>query len=304
MFDLRLESDKTKRLHFIYQRLLNEPLGLRAGDFAQELEVSTKTIQRDMQELKNYGVVLCGKTYKIDHLALEKNAEEDEKIIASILGELAKNSGQSIYTKAKSFLSRVFGQMNFPIAIGMQNEKLDTQGLKKLRNLQQAIQKKKVVKFCYEGKDFEVKPLKIALFDGFWYLVALDKKQDDLLKKFHFNTIVNLQNSLDGFDISANLEQKIQDIDSIWFHLDNKFCVELWIDKAVKKYFLRKPFFRQISLNEDSDGSVIAQIEVFDKMEVLPVVYGYIPYIKVLSPQWLCDEVAETIKNYAKEIGC
>ena len=37
-------------------------------------------------------------------------------------------------------------------------------------------------------------------------------------------------------------------------------------------------------------------------MEIIPLIFWYIPYIKVLEPQWLADMVKERVENYVKEI--
>jgi predicted DNA-binding transcriptional regulator YafY len=37
-------------------------------------------------------------------------------------------------------------------------------------------------------------------------------------------------------------------------------------------------------------------------MEILPLILYYIPYIKVLEPQSLADEIKDRVQGYLKEI--
>ena len=37
-------------------------------------------------------------------------------------------------------------------------------------------------------------------------------------------------------------------------------------------------------------------------MEIQPLILWYIPFIKVLEPQWMADNVKEKIQGYLKEI--
>ena len=300
---LGLENSKTKRINIIYEKLLQSPLGLSIGELAKELEVSTKTIQRDFYEtLGDYGIVKEGRKWRIDHSKTKDIGNEDEQIVASILNELAKNSGSALYAKAQSLLARTLHSIEHPIFVNTQSEKLDESNLETFKILEKAIKRKNEVEFVYEGKNFVVKPLKLAFFDGFWYLLVFDSKHKDIFKKFHFKSIKMLHPLSTTFEIPFQIEEKLKNANSIWFELSNAFAVQLYIDASVKKYFLRKPFIGQKSLGEESDGSIIIEVCVTNKMEILPIVYSYIPFVKILSPEWLRKDVKKAIKAYAKEL--
>lgn len=270
---LGLENSKIKRIKYIYDRLLQSPLGLGIGELAEELGVSTKTIQRDFYEtLGEYGIIKDGRKWRIDH------------------------------SKAQSLLTRTLQRIEHPIFANLQSEKLDENDLKNFKILEKAIKTKNEVEFAYEGKIFVVKPLKLAFFDGFWYLLVLDSKHKNTFKKFHFKTIANPTPLSIKFEIPFSIEEKLKNANSIWFSLSDAFDVRLHIHASVKKYFLRKPFVGQKSCGEESDGSIIIDVPVTNAMEILPIVYSYIPFIKVLSPEWLRKDVKKTIKAYAKEL--
>ena len=76
----------------------------------------------------------------------------------------------------------------------------------------------------------------------------------------------------------------------------------MFIDKSIRKYFERKPLRGQTIIGEDKDGSIEIEIKLTHEMEIMPLILYYIPYIKVLEPQWLADDVKERVQDYLKEI--
>ena len=83
---------------------------------------------------------------------------------------------------------------------------------------------------------------------------------------------------------------------------DKQFVVRLFLDKSIRKYFERKPLRGQTIIGEDKDGSIEIEIKISNTMEILPLILYYIPYIKVLEPQSLADEIKDRVQGYLKEI--
>ncbi len=104
------------------------------------------------------------------------------------------------------------------------------------------------------------------------------------------------------FDISTFVEDRLKHANSVWFNLDDQFSVRLFIDKNIKKYFERKPLRGQTIVGEDKDGSIEIEIFISHKMEIIPVIFWYIPFIKVLEPQWLANDIKNRVEEYYKEI--
>ncbi|MFY4758504.1 WYL domain-containing protein [Aliarcobacter butzleri] len=167
---------------------------------------------------------------------------------------------------------------------------------------ERAIKQKVEIKFDYENYNYHVKPLKLAFFDGFWYLLALHIGKKDIFKKYHLKTIKNVQALEVNFEIPQIVEDRLRYANSVWFNLDEQFVVRLFIDKSIRKYFERKPLRGQTIIGEDKDGSIEIEIKLTHEMEIMPLILYYIPYIKVLEPQWLADDVKERVQEYLKEI--
>lgn len=139
--------------------------------------------------------------------------------------------------------------------------------------------------------------------DAFQLTDAFDIKENkEVFKKFHLKTIKNIQTLETNFEIPSIVEDRLKHANSIWFNLDEQFSVRLFIDKSIKKYFERKPLRGQRIIGEDKDGPIEIEIKLTNEMEIIPLIFWYITYIKVLEPQWLADNVKEKIQGYFKEI--
>ena len=300
------QNDNTKynRINQIYEMLKNNVHGMTITELSKELDVSTKTIQRDLYEVLNdFGAIKEGRTWKINPKLTQDSLASNEKLILGILDEMAKGAGGIFYSKAHSLLSQVTQQLEHPIFANINGEYLEEKNIALFEQIEKAIKQKVEIKFDYENYNFHVKPLKLAFFDGFWYLLALDIKNDkETFKKYHLKTIKNIQTLDKTFEIPQIVEDRLRYANSVWFNLDEQFVVKLFIDKSIKKYFERKPLRGQSINGVDRDGSIEIEIKLTHEMEIMPLIFWYIPFIKVLEPQWLADDVKERVQGYLKEI--
>ena len=298
------DNSKYNRINQIYEILKNNTHGMTITELSKELDVSTKTIQRDLYEVLNeFGAIKEGRTWKINPKLTKDNLASNEKLILGILDEMAKGAGKVFYSKAHSLLSQVTQQLEHPIFANVNSEFLEEKNMILFEQMEKAIKQKVEIIFDYEKYQFHVKPLKLAFFDGFWYLLALHIKKDkETFKKYHLKTIRNIQIQENTFEIPEIIEERLRYANSVWFNLDEQFPVKLFLDKNIRKYFERKPLRGQSITGEDKDGSIQIEIKITNEMEIIPLIFWYIPYIKVLEPQWLADMVKERVENYVKEI--
>ena len=298
------DNPKYNRINLIYEMLKNNTHGMTITELSKELDVSTKTIQRDLYEVLNeFGAIKEGRTWKINPKLTQDNLASNEKLILGILDEMAKGAGKVFYSKAHSLLSQVTQQLEHPIFANVNSEFLEEKNMILFEQMEKAIKQKVEIIFDYEKYQFHVKPLKLAFFDGFWYLLALHIKDNkETFKKYHLKTIKNIQIQENTFEIPEIIEERLRYANSVWFNLDEQFPVKLFLDKNIRKYFERKPLRGQSITGEDKDGSIQIEIKITNEMEIIPLIFWYIPYIKVLEPQWLADMVKERVENYVKEI--
>ena len=297
-------NTKWDRINTIYELLNRSSDGLTIAELSNELGVSTKTIQRDLYEvLAEYGAVKNGRVWKIDKKQASDTLNPSEKIILGILDEMAKGGGKTFYGKAHSLLAKMTQQLEQPIFTNMDSETLDDGNLELFITLEKSIKNKREVSFLYKKHIFTLKPLKLAFFDGFWYLLAFDSEDNDKFKKFHLKSISELTLLESTFSISSDIENRLAKANSIWFDLDKElFDVHLLLEKNIAKYFIRKPLKSQVITGEEKDGSLEIVVSISNEMEIIPIILWYIPYIKVLSPDWLADMVKTRVGEYHKEL--
>ena len=152
---LHKQNDNTKynRINQIYEMLKNNVHGMTITELAKELDVSTKTIQRDLYEVLNdFGAIKEGRTWKIDPKLTQDNLASNEKLILGILDEMAKGAGGIFYSKAHSLLSQVTQQLEHPIFANINGEYLEEKNIALFEQIEKAIKQKVEIKFAFHKK--------------------------------------------------------------------------------------------------------------------------------------------------------
>lgn len=295
-----MNSPRTTRINLLYERLKSAN-GIRISDLAREFEVSTKTIARDFRELQNLGAYKVGQLLYLDKKRASDDLQSDERIVLGILSKLARDNGTDFYLKAKPLLTKLTQQLDQPIYINAQSESLDSDDLMHFDFIEKLILERVELGFTYHSKSYEVKPFKLASFDGFWYVLCLDSGDSDIFKKFYFKDMENLRALGRRFTLSDEVEQRLKRAHSAWFNMNPPFLVRLLIDAQIAKYFKRKGI-NGAMIYTQADGTAILEMEISHIMEIKPLIYEYIPHIRVIEPQWLNDELKDEIAKFVESM--
>jgi predicted DNA-binding transcriptional regulator YafY len=299
------DYDKTlTRLNTIIARL-NDGEALSVKELATEFNVSERTIQRDFNDrlVTLYPIYQDKKKWKMqDGYKIEKSTNIEEMIVLDILEKMTDGLGMNFSTKAKHLLSKIKNNDFNPFYTKLNMEDISA-NLSDVAMLEESIKDKKQVEFDYNfgeySKIIQVKPLKIANFEGFWYLIALDAR-NDVLKKYHLKSISKISMLDDRFSISKELEEKLENSISVWFNADtDPYEVELFLDKHAAKRLKRKPISAsQRFLKEYEDGSADISVKITDEMEIIPIIGYWVPHIKVISPKSLRESFLNRLNEY------
>ncbi len=77
--------------------------------------------------------------------------------------------------------------------------------------------------------------------------------------------------------------------------------VQLLIQKEVSRFFIRKPLSNtQRVIKQYDDNSMEIEVIITDMMEIIPTIQKYMPYIQVIEPLELKNEVIKNINKYLK----
>lgn len=291
------------RLTIILSRL-NDGEALSVKELAHEFNVSERTIQRDFNErLTSFPIYQDKKKWKMqDGFRLEKTTTVEDTVVLDIMQKLLEGAGSSFSSKANRLLSKIKNDSYNPIYAKLDMEDIGDK-LKEVQELEVAITNKKQIKCRYDfegyNKELDLKPLKIANYEGFWYLIALDCRNDKL-KKYYLKNIKQIKVMDSTFISTPKLDQLLDNSISIWFQKDvEPYRVVLQISSEVSKYFMRKPISKsQVTESLHEDGSMVVSVEITNDMEIIPLVKYWMPNIEVLEPTRIKEKIKKDFEKY------
>ena len=279
-----------KNLLVILKRLYDGK-ELSVKELSNELGVSERAVSRYFNEyLKDAGFPLKKKGRRF---VLESS---NENILTAIeaIENFAKEAG--FYNQIKKYIKQIKVNSINPIFTKLHIEDI-SERLNDFETIEKAIRENRIIEFVYDGYKRKTKPLKLANFEGYWYLMGLDINENDKYKTFHFKSIEKVKLSNETFE---EVDLKLENAINVWFEPFKKpFRVEFIADKWVSRYLQRIPLNpTQKIIQKYNDGSVLFEIKVTHFEEIKPIVKRYLPQIRVLSPKELDDEIKEEIKEY------
>ena len=291
--------------------LLNKGYELSTPNLVERFGVTKKIIQSDF---KDYILPLfvddkiyydySSKTYKAKNNFLTKTLfSADELSIIAILKNKSKDkySDDDLSPKVDSLFLKFEDELTNKLYQTSSIEKIDN-FKNEIIQIKNAVETKSIIKCFYNDKNREIYPLKILNLEGFWYLIVYEPI-DNKIKTFHLNTIKNIEvlNTHFSFD-----EEKINSFDnaiSAYYKPNNApILVQLFMDKEVSRYFMRKPLNKsQRVLKIYDDESCDIELTITEYMEIIPTIQRYIPHIGVIEPEELKTRVKENIDLYLKK---
>jgi len=290
------------RINIIIERLKNGNY-LKVESLSCEFRVSERTILRDLNE--RIPGILKRKVIKEKGLYfLEPNKElSNDNIILEFLLQDAKQHGKSFYSETVKFFNRIKEIINLnTVYQQVKNESIDD--IKsQILIIQEAIENKKCIHCFYKKKKRYIAPLKLANFDGYWYLILKDLNKG-LISKYHLKSIKDIKVDDNKFhEVSSNLSIKLDNAINAFFDTKNEALpVILYIESKAAPYFIRKPLSqKQRILKIYDDESIEIELYITHEMEIIPTVQKFMPYVKVVEPAYIWDMILANAKRILEE---
>ena len=301
---------KIFRLMYILNKL--EKTGeIATKELSNEFNVSLRTVQRDLDLLDQTGFPIQpleekGRHAFMEGFSLQKAMlTKEEASLLSFLYEIAKSLGGNFKSSFNEILKKVLCKECESVFYAKIPEgvKLD-RDMPFVKEIEKAIEEAQKVEFYYlkDGKEkwLRVEPLKIAFFDGFWYLVCRIPGKDWILK-LRIENIRRLEVLGSHFSVPANIKTMLDESVNIWFSEKRDKEVVVKVDKEIARFFRQKKYFPlQKIKKENKDGSLIIESKVCQYMEAIPVVLRWLPLVQVLEPKEMEKEIEERVKGYLK----
>ena len=285
-----------------------------------KLEVSRRTVLRDIEELKlyyaapiEYDKVRKG-YYYTDNTYFVKNMMLTESEIFAVTGILPlmerynntplKKTISKVYDTLSQMLpNQVEVQTSFMNDVEFIADPIPVIEEEVFNAVFKATKLHQVMKFDYrsisatEHKPHELHPYKIYSQKGDWYVLGFSPKHNS----FSTFTLARMKNiSLgDTFEIDPEYKSKVH-IDpnfGIWNNTTPPEKVELLFDKSVNTYILERTWHKNQECHQNEDGSVYLSFTSNQDQETLFWVMKFGSKVKVLNPPSLRDKVIEELKK-------
>ena len=291
----------------------------------KELEVSRRTILRDIDELKIYynapieydrlrkGYYYTDETFFVQNVLV---SEGELVAMAGILPLLERYDN----TPFKETINKVYDTISqmLPNQIQVQtslmnnvqfiSDPLPTIESEVFTKIFEAIKLHKTISFGYrsikatEHTPHSLDPYKIYCQKGDWYVVAFSQKN----QRFNTYTLSRMKNIefLDQFNPDPDYEKKVY-IDpyfGIWNNAEKPKKIELLFDKSVNTYILERTWHKNQKCTQKKDGSVYLSFQSNQIQETLYWVLRFGAAVKILNPPELKEMYKAEVKKMVKGI--
>lgn len=293
--------------------MLDKEGSVRTSELAEEFGVNVRSIQRDLALINSTGFPITsldkGEYRFVDGFSLKKaHLTHQEACLLSLMKEITQDLGKELEDSFKALYNKVIGiEEESPYYIKIADGfKLDKE-YPFIEKMKEAIQASKKIYLCYDKQDdsgkkcFSLDPLKLIFFDGFWYLLCRVDHKESIIK-LRLDNVSDVEVLNKHFVYEDNLKKVLNDSTNVWFKEKRQITVQMKVDKKVAPYFAKKKYFPiQKIVKTHKDGSITIESKISFHMELVPDVLKWIPYIKVISPKDIREEIENRIQEYLKK---
>lgn len=260
---------------------------------ARELDVTERTIQRDINDIDAGGFPIykaASGVYKfIEGFSLKKmNLTEAEASLLLVMQDAISPLGKPFQDTLASLRQKVLNapeESLFYIKMPTGNKYEET---KITRVLEKGIRTHTEVLMSLAADTsrkltYELKPLKIMNYDGFWYLLGINAYKQ--VRKFRLDRILDAVNTDKSFKPTKNIQKILQESQNIWFGEKRDKEVTFWVPAEFAPYFEKKESFSlQKILKKQKNGDILVETSVFNYREIIPTVLSWLEHITLVDP--------------------
>ncbi|MDD3009347.1 MAG: WYL domain-containing protein [Arcobacter sp.] len=312
MFEnLQKNSDKIKnsdkvltRLVIILQKLSNNELPTRV-ELMEEFNVSSKTIQRDINERLCYFPIEENSLKQlkfIDGFSLNKTSLKENEMLfiylsLSQIKDINNNFEKITYDIFTKLLTPTFNSPYHIKAKAFQSIDMDSP---LLNSIEKAIEYKNKLTIKLENRSIEIEPYKVVNFDGIWYLFGKDL-DDEKIKTVFIHEIIDMKIKTEKFKIDKPIESILENVHSAWFEDGNYMEIKVKVNAKIAFNFKLKNILpSQKILKEFDDGSLLIQFGVTTEEDIDNILKAWIPDIEIISPKKYRDNFIKELEQYIK----
>ncbi len=300
-----------------------------ANWLAEKLEVSRRTIERDLAHMRDlmsapleYDRKRRGYRYTAEFQMPTFSLSEGE-ILALFLGsqvlsqyrgspyeQLIRNAFEKICAALPQTHSLDFGMVNETLSFNVDPPRGDERQLLETHQiLLTAIRNRTSVDLDYytasrnEHTTRRVNPYHLRYHGGAWYLIAHCHWRGQTLI-FALDRISNIALTNERFEPDPEFDVNAYLDDSLSLERSGQIEeVRIWFDPVQARYIRERQWHSSQKIAEHPDGSLTLTLRVRGLGEVKRWVMSFGPHAEVLAPAWLREEVARDVQRMGEMYG-
>lgn len=294
MTDIAEVYDAIKRLQECNVAQLRE---LLQDEYSSEWSTKTKKDTEELIDLESYNRKIKRKLEVLEEMDLvqkEKKGRENfysiphrfpvQSKAPEILEQLKEifRSDQTLYARAQKPIAEMINEIKSPYYIRQNVEDISHKE-NIIVKLEESIKSQKVIDLVYDGKTFlNVEPLKIAEFEGIWYLLLY---YSNTFRKYQITGIDEITIKKETFEFSHEYHLEIDRWHNVWHQPSKKPSrITLLISDDVIKYFYQKNIFdinAYASRVRKCDEGIKYDVYITHAMEMLPTLMYWQPNVVI-----------------------
>ncbi len=284
---------------------------LSTAELSVELGVTQRTIQRDFDLLSRSGYPITekerGRYVFMEGFSLRKvELSEEQASLLSFMFDISHSLGEKFEQSFRGLFKRLLARdldtpfyAKLPAGIKLPCDEA------MVKELEAAIDNYERIHMHYVPRDgvekhYDLEPLKIALYDGFWYLIAQDVARNKLLK-LRLDRMKTVERKDESFVPPANLMAMLDQSVNIWFEEKRGERILIKVAPEAAQYFKKKSYFPlQKIVKEEKDGALVLETFPGHPEEISHIIMNWIPCLTVLEPAGFKAEIKTMVEGYLK----
>ena len=296
-----------------------------ASQIAKELRVSLRTINRDLDVIRDYYYAPLeydqtrrGWYYKDPNFFIKYiQIEEGELFSLALFDTLLM---QYKNTPLEGKLSSVFEKIrkSLPSEVSIDSRFLDERltyipdALAPIKeevfdNVFAGLKKKVTISFEYKPlqkttyMERKIDPYHIICQRGNWYVIGFCHLKNEV-RIFSFSRIQNIQLTKEHFEIPKDFNAKdyVDKTMGVWLSAKTKYKVKLLFISEIGTFAAEHIWHDGQTVEQNEDGSVVVSFETTQLPEVKRLVLGQGRTVQVLEPKELVEQIQEEIDAIKK----
>ncbi|MES2779611.1 MAG: WYL domain-containing protein [Bacteroidota bacterium] len=174
-----------------------------------------------------------------------------------------------------------------------------SKGQEFLNTILGAIKEHKTIRFTYQKfdssaeKEHLLEPYVLKEYRNRWYVTGRSA-HTDMVVTFGLDRIISLNMTKDGFTVSSGFNANDYFKYSFGISVSNKLKPEkitLEFSAQQAEYIKSQPLHHTQQILKDTASTCLVSITVIPSFELKAQLLSYGHNVKVISPDWLCDEI-------------